>query len=125
MAQNEKEFLAFDLQKNEELSFSSVEELKSWRTEKIVWMCISLVLGLALTIALLGGMGAGAIVFFFLPYMIRQVRHSLGDMFDSGAFGEFFSIALVLLGTITVIYPAYKLYREITEYSNLKNKYSL
>lgn len=121
----EGKFVAFDLQKKKEENFCSVAHLKNWMTKKIIWMCVSLLFGLIITIGLLSEMGGTAIVLFFLPYMIRQVRHSLADVFNGGTFGEFISFAIVLLGTITVIYPAYKLYQEITQYIHLKNRYSL
>ena len=121
----EGQFVAFDLQKKKDENFCSVAHLKDWMTEKIIWMCVALLLGLVITVGLLSEMGGTAIALFFLPYMIRQVRHSLGDVFNGGTFGEFLSFAIVLLGTITVAYPAYKLYQEITQYMHLKNKYSL
>lgn len=121
----EGKFVAYDLQKKKEENFCSTEHLKSWMIQKIVWMCVALFLGLIITISLLSEMEETAVVLFFLPYMIRQVRHSLGDVFNGGTFGEFISIAIVLLGTITVVYPAYKLYQEIAQYVHLKNTYSL
>lgn len=123
---NEGKFVAYDLQKGyEEENFCSVECLKRWMTSKIIWMCVALGFGLVLMILLLSEMGFFGIVFFFLPYMIRQSKHSLADMFNGGSIGEFFSFAVVLLGTVTVIYPVYKLIQEISEYSRLKKTYSL
>lgn len=119
----QREYVAFDLQKNKEVLFCSVEHLKSWMITKIIWMVIMLLLGLIIAVSMFSDMGGTAITLFFLPYIIRQVRHSLGDIFNGGTFGEFISFSVVLLGTITVVYPAYKLYQEISLYVHLKNKY--
>ena len=121
---NEEQIVAFDLQKNKAKNFCSVKCLKNWMTMKIVWMCIALLLGLIIAVSLFSEMGGTAVTLFFLPYMIRQVRHSLGDMFSEGTFGEFVSFSIVLLGTLTVVYPAYKLYKEVAQYVLLKNRYS-
>ena len=120
-------FVAFDHQKKEEVNFCSVEHLKSWVTKKFVWMCISLILGLIIVLSmLLDDWGAEAVMFLFIPYMIRQARHFLAEILDGGGwFGELMSFIIVLLGAITIVYPAYKLFREIKEYRYLKNKYSL
>lgn len=123
--ENEGKFVAFDLQQSyKEEYFCSAEHLKGWMTGKITWMVLSLVLGLIITVLTLSEMGPTAFALFFLPYMIRQVRHALGDIFDGGSVGEFFAFAIVLLGTFTVVYPAYKLYQEIMQYVRLKNRYS-
>ena len=123
--ENESKFVAFDLQQGyKEGCFCSAEHLKNWMTSKIIWMVLSLVLGAIIAVLAFPEMGATALTLFFLPYMIRQVRHSLGDIFDGGSVGEFFAFAIVLLGTFTVVYPAYKLYQEIMQYVRLKNRYS-
>ena len=121
----EGKFVAFDLQKKSEEEFCSVSCLNSWMKTKIFGMCAMLVLGVIITVGLFPEIGGVAITLLFLPYMIRQVRHSLGSIFNSGSFGEFVSFAIVLLGTLTVVYPAYKLYREIVEYIHLKRMYAL
>lgn len=118
-------FVAFDLQKNEAKNFCSKEHLKSWVIIKIVWMCISLLIGIIIAAGFSQDIDLSTAIFIFLPYMIRQLGHELKDIFNGGWLGEFFSFFIVLLGSLTVIYPVFKLYQEITQYINLKNKYML
>ncbi len=113
---DEGKWVAFDLQKGyEKLHFCSAACLKSWMTTKLVWMCISLVIGLILTITMWGEWGSSAIILLFVPYSIRQLRHGL-----SGT-GEIIPFVVVLLASVTVIYPLYKAIQEIREYVRIKN----
>lgn len=111
---NEKQsgYYAFDLQKGyEEIHFCSKECRGQWIVNKKIGMGIALFLGIVIFIVVFreGGF-VPALALFFLPYTIRQLWHGL-----SGA-GEIVSIVLVLLSTITVIYPAYKCVQEFLEY---------
>ena len=99
-------YRAFDLQKEyEELTFCSKDCLKDWVVIAGVF--------------LFGGNPALALPVLFLPYTIRQLCHGL-----TGA-GEFLSFALVLLSTITVVYPAYKFVQELAQYSRIKKEYGI
>ncbi|MCH5354026.1 MAG: hypothetical protein J1E06_11275 [Acutalibacter sp.] len=122
----EDKFVAFDVQKIEKENFCSLEHLKSWRTQKITGMCTALLLGLIMVvIALVASDLRPLAIFFFLPYMIRQASHSFANFFSGGGFGSFITFFLVLIGSITFIYPIYKLYQEIAEYARLKKVYPL
>lgn len=112
---------AFNLQKGyEEMFFCSKDCLKNWLWGKLAGMIITMLIGLVICIALLDqGEAAMAFGFLFLPYTIRQLGNMLG-----GA-GEFWSILLVLVSTITVVYPAYKFVQELLEYSRIKKKYHI
>lgn len=64
-------------------------------------------------ILLIDGNGELAAPLLFLPYTIRQLRHGL-----CGA-GEFFTFSLVLISTITIVYPAYKFIQEFLQYNRI------
>ncbi len=114
-------FRSFDLQKGyEEQFFCSRECLKQWLTRKKIGMAIALALGIVIAVFFLRGEEPMmAFPFFFIPYTIRQLSGKL-----HGA-GEFISFALVLLSTITVVYPAYKFVQELLEYRNVEKKYGI
>lgn len=120
-------YVAFDLQREfKQIDFCSADCLKSWLHKKLIGMCIALALGLFITISMLiDGEGLFSICLFFLPYMIRQVWHTFGEIFNSGAIGECISIGIVVLSTITVIYPAYKLFQEIMHYRKIHKELPL
>lgn len=63
-----------------------------------------------------------ALPMLFLPYMIRQASYSLKDTVKSGVFGEFFSFAIVVLGTLTVFFPAYRFYQEFIQYRKIEKE---
>lgn len=64
---------AFDLQRGyEEVPFCSVSCLQQWLTGKTIGMAVSLVLGTVMAAALAAGMGVSGLMFFFVPYMLRQ-----------------------------------------------------
>ena len=124
--ENNTQYKAIDFQDGKKiLQFCCAGCLKRWITGKITGMCITLGIGLIWAIPLFFEMGPGAFIFLFTPYMIRQVCHSLRDVFHSGSFGEFFSFFLVLLGSLTVIYPACIVIKEIKHYRELSKRYSL
>ena len=120
---NEEEsiYRAFDLQKgHEEKFFCSQDCLKGWLRGKQIGMWATLLLGVIICVALLAdGETVVAFGLLFLPYTIRQLKNMLG-----GA-GEFLSFALVLLSTVTVVYPAYKFVQELLEYRRIKAEYNL
>lgn len=121
--ENERGYIAHDLQKGyEKKVFCSKECRDSWIAYKKTTMWITVILGAIIAIAMCREDGSAAgLMLLFLPYMIRQAAHGLKDIFNGGTVGEIFSFIVVLLGTITVIYPAYKLYQEIKQYSDIKN----
>ncbi len=117
-----KEYYAYDLQKGyEQIAFCSEKCRNEWISHKKTTMWATVIIGVILAILLCTEMGITEIMFVFLPYMISEVAHGLKDIFNGGTVGEIFSFAVVLLGTITVIYPAYKLFQEIKQYNDIKN----
>jgi len=114
-------FHSFDLQNDhEEQFFCSKECLKRWLTNKKIGMGIALVLGIVLAaILLFNGEVLIAFPILFLPYTIRQLSGLL-----HGA-GEFLSFFLILISTITVVYPAYKFVQELLEYRHIEQKYGI
>ncbi len=109
-------FFATDLQKGyERVNFCSKVCLKGFLRKKVIWMSISLILGLFITIGLLPVMGFGAVLFVLVPYSIRQLRHSL----KGGS--EFLQFIVILLASYTLIYPLYKLIQEVREYLRIRN----
>jgi len=95
----------------------------SWVNGKIAGLVVSLIIGFIILFGGMGEMGIGAVMLFFLPYMIRSTYRRLGGLFNSGGLGEFLSFFIVLIGTVTVIYPLYKLIQEIRELARLKKEY--
>lgn len=118
--ESQEKWVAFDLQKGQEVSFCSAECLSNWMKGKLTWMIISLIIGVILAIGFISEMGVSGIIFLFIPYIIRQLRSMLSKMFDSGVVGEIFSFVIVILGGITMIYPIVKLIQEIREYMRIK-----
>ncbi len=118
IASEQDGFTAFNLQKGyEEVRLCSVDCLESWANGKLAGMITALVLGLVLAIGLAtSDMGAGGFLLFFLPYMIRQSWGRLTGL------GEFFVFMILLLSTMTIVYPAYKLFQEIRDYSAIKQQ---
>lgn len=119
------QWYAFNIQKGyDKVFFDSRECLYSWVKKKERGMIIALVAGLALSVLLIGEMGAIGALSFFIPYTIRQLRSVLSDLVSSpGWIGEFISFMIVLLGGITIIYPLYKLIQELKEYQRIKASY--
>lgn len=109
---------AFDLQRGyEEVLFCSVSCLQQWLTGKTIGMAVSLVLGTVVAAALAAGMGVSGLMFFFVPYMLRQCY----GLLTSDA-GEFIKFAAILLGALTIVYPAYKLVQELRYYGRLRQE---
>lgn len=109
---------AFDLQRGyEEVPFCSVSCLQQWLTGKTIGMAVSLVLGTVMAAALAAGMGVSGLMFFFVPYMLRQCH----GLLTSDA-GEFIKFAAILLGALTIVYPAYKLVQELRYYGRLRQE---
>ena len=109
---------AFDLQRGyEEVPFCSVSGLQQCLTGKTIGMAVSLVLGTVVAAALAAGMGVSGLMFFFVPYMLRQCH----GLLTSDA-GEFIKFAAILLGALTIVYPAYKLVQELRYYGRLRQE---
>lgn len=116
--QDKLQITAFDLQRGyEEVPFCSVSCLQQWLTGKTIGMAVSLVLGAVVAVALAASMGSSGLMFFFLPYMLRQCY----GLLTSDA-GEFIKFAAILLGALTIIYPAYKLVQELRYYGRLRQE---
>ena len=118
MQPEDEAYYGFDHQKQlERYTFCSVSCLKSWIVSKIITMCLTILLGLILLIVLtVDGDFYVGLVLFFVPPIIRQCASSLAKLFNDGAGGEFLSFALVLLGSITIVYPVYMIIRETIYY---------
>lgn len=110
---------------NEKHFFCSQECLKKWKTKKLATMIITLAIGACITALSIGELGGVAFSLFFIPYILRQIGHSLSGIASGGWVGEFISFAVVLLGSMTIIYPAYKLIQEIREFCRLKQVYGI
>lgn len=114
-AETDQYYVGYNHQKGyEQMLFCSASCLKEWIIKKLVTMVISIVLGIIL--AFMAGDSGLTLLCLFLPYMLRQCGSLLGNLFDSGSGGGFISIAIIVLGTITVIYPVYKIIRETVYY---------
>ncbi len=121
-------YKAFDLQDGyKELEFCSKECLKEWIKKKRTGIVIALVIGFLVGgYVLFGGGSIVEVIFcFVLPFMIRQTRKGLLSFMDGGVFGEIVTLATLIFGTITVIYPAYKLFDELTYYKKLSKQYMI
>lgn len=113
-------FIAYDLQKgNKELIFCSFECRENWIKKKQIGMWGTLILGIILAIGLLENDIVLSLFSLFLPYMIRQVAYRLKNLFVASVVGEIFSFAVVMIGAMTIIYPAYKFIQEFLQYRNM------
>ena len=116
-------FQAMDLQKNTVVSFCSKECILGWVRKKTMTMWLSLGIGVILTIiAIIDGWYESALIMVFIPYMIREIYNRISD-FGDGIGNEIFLIVIILLGSVTIIYPLYKFVKEYLEYKMLKEKY--
>ena len=118
MQPEDEAYYGFDLQKQlERYTFCSVSCLKSWIVSKIITMCLTILLGLILLIILtVDGEFTVGLILFFVPPIIRQCASSLAELFEDSDVGAFLSFALVLLGSITIVYPVYMIIRETIYY---------
>ncbi len=114
--------------------FCSADCLKKWVLSKIAGICISLGISVVffIVVCLTEGVpkanDTGLFVLaalFFVPYMIRQIHNSFRDIFNSGHFGEAFPFIIVILASLTFVYPLFALVREILHYVRLNKEYSL
>lgn len=96
--------------------FCSKECMLAWVKTKEITMGFCLILGIVLVVLMVKDISGASLGFLFVPYMIRQARHGLKDLFNGGWFGQFISFSVVLLGSVTFIYPIYKLVQEINLY---------
>lgn len=109
-------YVGYNHQKGyEQMLFCSASCLKGWVTKKLTTMILSIVLGIILAIMFADGSSV-ILICLFLPYMLRQCGSMLGSLFDSGTGGGILSFAIVIIGTVTVVYPLYKIIRETTYY---------
>ncbi len=114
-------WFAFNIQKGyEKLAFCSSKCLEEWMKNKKLWMWISLTLGVLMAAIMFKEFGAIAVVFIFAPCKIRQVKNSLKGV-GEGPTGEFIWLFVVLIGSITIVYPLYKLIQELKEYGRIKS----
>ena len=112
---------AFDIQRSKaRLSFCSATCLSSWVKKKQTTMIITLVLGVLLTALMIGELGGSAVILLFVPYMIRQVGGRIKGIASKGWVGEFVAFMIILLGSLTIVYPAIVLVQEIKEYLRIR-----
>lgn len=112
-------FEAFDIQKGKPLYFQSADELREWRARRVRGLIIALVVGLLLAVFGIGEMGPAVIALIFVPYMIRHLFRSDSPPTQTGL-GELINWTIVLLGSITFIYPVKKIVDELKEYDHIK-----
>ena len=106
---------AFDvLNDYNKIRFCSAECLNDWKTGKKSGLFISIILGIILAVYFCISAGVTGLYAAFVPYMIRKLfNKGLGD-------GGFLSFMVVLFGSITIIYPVYKMSQELTEYKRIE-----
>ncbi len=109
-------YIASDVLKDDKkVKFCSKECMHSWAIGKIVGMAISLVIGLILGIGLSFEMGITGIFLTFVPYMLRRIFSGLGrDIRSTGE--EALVFMVTLFGSLTLVYPIYKIIQETREY---------
>lgn len=109
-------YIACDVLKDDKkVKFCSKECMHSWAIGKIVGMAISLVIGLILGIGLSFEMGITGIFLTFVPYMLRRIFSGLGGGTSSTG-GEVVVFIATLFGSLTLVYPIYKIIQETREY---------
>ena len=105
-------------------TFPNVKELHAWAIARLVVLGIIFALCLVvLIVPLVTGEPAFSML-FMLPYMARIAFFKLKGLFDTSDWvKEFLGFFIVLIATVTVIYPLYKFIRETIYYvSYLKVK---
>lgn len=109
-------YIACDVLKdNNKVKFCSKECMHSWAIGKKVGMAVSLVIGLILGIGLSFEMGITGIFLTFVPYMLRRIFSGLGrDIRSTGE--EALVFMVTLFGSLTLVYPIYKIIQETREY---------
>lgn len=107
---------AWDVQRKQKLFFCSSDCLSSWVKKKQITMILTLGLGILLTILMASELSAAAYILLFVPYMLRQLGGRLKGVASTGWVGEFIAFAVILFGSLTIIYPAIVLIQEIKEY---------
>ena len=112
-------FQAFDIQKGKQLYFQSAEDLREWRTRRVIGLIIALVIGVVIAVSGIAGREPEAVALMFVPYMIRHLYRSDNPPTQT-ALGEFLNWTIVLLGSITFIYPIKKIVDEFNEYNRIK-----
>ena len=119
VATDTAKYCTFDIQNGYEKNFfCSAECMRSWVSGKTVGLVSVLIIGAILAIIALADTASGmqgiAHFLFFLPYMVRHI-------IKNQAWGAFLKFMIVLLAALTVIYPVYKIYQEIRDYSRYKS----
>ena len=108
-----------------ELNFCSAECMRSWAVGKTIGMCLAILIGIALCLDLFinGGPGekSAAISLLFIPYMIRRLFRSTFGILNGGQAKELLELFLVLILSLTFVYPIFKLIQEIILYSRIFN----
>lgn len=112
---------AWDVQRKQQLFFCSSDCLSSWVKKKRITMILTLGLGILLTVSMASELrsAAAACMFLFVPYMLRQVGGRLKGIASKGWVGECFALAVILLGSLTIIYPVIVLIQEIKQYVHI------
>ena len=96
--------------------------MRNWAIGKTIGMTIALLIGIVISISLLFSKNPGeqslALPVLLVPYMVRRLaRSSFADL--KGGFVEFIQFFLVLILSITFIYPVIKLIQEIVLYNRI------
>lgn len=113
-------FSTWDSLRNKPADFCSIQCMKTWAIRRIIGFSISIIVGLILGISMIiNGEGELAIIFTFLPYMIRYAFSRLAHIFDAGVLGEFLTIMVIVISSVTIIYPLYKMVQEIRKYISI------
>ena len=99
--------------------------MRSWAVGKTIGMCLAILIGIALCLDLFinGGPGekSAAISLLFIPYMIRRLFRSTFGILNGGQAKELLELFLVLILSLTFVYPIFKLIQEIILYSRIFN----
>ncbi len=109
-------YFAYDLQKKDKkIEFCSYTCMKIWLGRKMATMILTIAIGVVLAFSVDFPTGFALL---FIPYMIRQCLSMLKGLFKGGSFGEFIGFFVVIIGSVTVVFPLYKLIKEIIFFVN-------
>ena len=113
-------FQAFDLQNEyKELWFCSPDCLNRWVNKKITGLATTLIIGVVAAVLSLGETPSLWFFWLLLPYMIRQTWRN----WNSSGIGGFITFMVVIFGTVSIVYPVYKIIQEIRNYLAYKATY--
>ena len=112
--ESQTQYYAIDiLHGYERITFCSRDCRRSWVYGKIAGMAVSILIGIVFGIIMTLEIGIAGLFLIFVPYMLRKIIGS------GGGAGEFLVFAGTLFGSITLVYPIYKIFQEIREYVHI------